>query len=311
MMNVCVLGGTGFVGAELARRLALAGHWVRVPTRNPLHAMRLRVLDTVELRRANVHEPRILSQLFANCDAIVNLIGILNPSGRATFEAVHVELAAKVMAAARTAGVRRILHMSALGAAPDAPSRYLRSKAAAEAQLRKPPHPELPLADPEVTILRPSVIFGPGDTLTNRFASLLRLSGGLLPLARAAARFAPVSVCDVAEALFRALKSPGSAGQTYELCGPDVLTLADIVRVSAAAARLPCHIFRLPDALARLQGMVLGLLPGKPFTLDNFHSLTVDSLCRDNGCQRLGIAPQSMLAVVPTYLDPLRPLPLM
>jgi NADH dehydrogenase len=311
MMNVCVLGGTGFVGTELVRRLALAGHWVRVPTRNPVHAMRLRVLDTVELRRANVHEPRILSQLFANCDAVVNLIGILNPSGRASFETVHVELAAKVMAAARTASVRRVLHMSALGAAPGAPSEYLRSKAAAEARLREQPHPELPHADPEVTIFRPSVIFGPGDTLTNRFAGLLRLSGGLLPLARATARFAPVSVCDVAEAFIRALKSPASAGQTYELCGPEVLTLEDIVRLSAAAARLPCHIVRLPDVLARLQGLVLGLVPGKPFTLDNFRSLTIDAVCGDHGCRRLGITPQSMLAVVPTYLDPLRPLPLM
>jgi uncharacterized protein YbjT (DUF2867 family) len=311
MMNVCVLGGTGFVGTELVRRLALAGHWVRVPTRNPVHAMRLRVLDTVELRPANVHEPRVLSQLFANCDAVVNLVGILNPTRRASFEVVHVELAAKVMAAARTAGVRRVLHMSALGADPHAPSRYLRSKAAAEARLRELPHPELPHADPEVTIFRPSVIFGPADTLTNRFASLLRLSGGLLPLARAAARFAPVSVFDVAEAFLRAMKSPASAGQTYELCGPDVVTLADIVRVSAAAARVRCHILPLPDVLARLQGLVLGLLPGKPFTLDNFRSLTVDAGCREDGCRRLGIVPQSMLAVVPTYLDPLRPLPLM
>jgi uncharacterized protein YbjT (DUF2867 family) len=311
MMNVCVLGGTGFVGTELVRRLALAGHWVRVPTRNPEHAMRLRVLDTVELRPANVHEPRVLSQLFANCDAVVNLVGILNPTRRASFEVVHVELAAKVMAAARTAGVRRVLHMSALGADPHAPSRYLRSKAAAEARLRELPHPELPHADPEVTIFRPSVIFGPADTLTNRFASLLRLSGGLLPLARAAARFAPVSVFDVAEAFLRAMKSPASAGQTYELCGPDVVTLADIVRVSAAAARVRCHILPLPDVLARLQGLVLGLLPGKPFTLDNFRSLTVDAVCREDGCRRLGIVPQSMLAVVPTYLDPLRPLPLM
>jgi uncharacterized protein YbjT (DUF2867 family) len=107
------------------------------------------------------------------------------------------------------------------------------------------------------------------------------------------------------------MKSPASAGQTYELCGPDVVTLADIVRVSAAAARVPCHILPLPDVLARLQGLVLGLLPGKPFTLDNFRSLTVDAVCREDGCRRLGIVPQSMLAVVPTYLDPLRPLPLM
>ena len=117
-------------------------------------------------------------QLFAGCDAVINLVGILNPHGRASFEAVHTELAAKVLAAARTAGVRRVLHMSALGADPHGPSRYLRSKAAAEARLRAAPHPELPHAEPAVTIFRPSVIFGPRDSLTNRFAGLLRLHGG-------------------------------------------------------------------------------------------------------------------------------------
>jgi len=121
-------GGSGFVGTELVTRLALAGHWVRVPTRNLTRTERLRVLDTVELRVANVHEPRILSQLFAGCDAVVQPRRDLNERRGASFDAVHTELAAKVMASARTAGVRRVLHMSALGADPHAPSRYLRSK---------------------------------------------------------------------------------------------------------------------------------------------------------------------------------------
>ena len=302
-MNVCVLGGSGFVGTELVTRLALAGHWVRVPTRNLTRTERLRVLDTVELRVANVHEPRILSQLFAGCDAVVNLVGILNERRGASFDAVHTELAAKVMASARTAGVRRVLHMSALGADPHAPSRYLRSKAAAEARLRAAPHPELPHADPAVTIFRPSVIFGPGDSLTNRFAGLLRLTLGWLPLARARARFAPVCVFDVADALVHALGERASAGQTYELCGPQVMTLAEIVRLSARVAHLPCRIVPLPDVIARLQGLVMGMLPGKPFSLDNFRSLTLDSVCREDGCRRLGITPRPMLAVLPTYLE--------
>ncbi|TLY70178.1 MAG: NAD-dependent epimerase/dehydratase family protein [Gammaproteobacteria bacterium] len=188
-MNVCVLGGSGFVGTELVIRLVRAGHWVRVPTRSLARAEQLRVLDTVELSVANVHEPRVLSQLFAGCDAVVNLIGILNPRRGASFDMVHTELAAKVMAAARTAAVRRVLHMSALGADSQAPSRYLRSKAAAEGRLRAPPHSEATRAEPWVTSFRPSVIFGPRDTLTNRFAELLRLTAGVLPLARARARF--------------------------------------------------------------------------------------------------------------------------
>ena len=311
-MNVCVLGGSGFVGTELVTRLALAGHWVRVPTRSVRRAEPLRVLDTVELRLANVHEPRMLSQLFSGCDAVVNLVGILNESRKASFETVHVELAAKVIAAARTAGVRRLLHLSALGADSQAPSRYLRSKAAAEARLRAAPHgaqSESPRTEPEVTIFRPSVIFGPRDSLTNRFAGLLRLSAGVLPLARAGARFAPVSVFDVVEALLRSLDGHGSAGETYELCGPQVLTLEEIVRLTARVARLPCRIIPLPDVIARLQGLVLGLLPGKPFTLDNFRSLTLDAVCREDGCRRLGIEPRPMLSLLPTYLDPNRPPP--
>ena len=304
-MNVCVLGGSGFVGTELVRQLVYAGQWVRVPTRNIAHAERLRVLDTAELCVANVHEPRVLSQLFADCEAVVNLVGILNPRGSATFESVHTALAAKVMAAARTAGVRRVLHMSALGADAQAPSRYLRSKAAAEEAVRAVPHPELP--SPAVTIFRPSVIFGAGDSLTNRFAGLLRLSAGLLPLARAGARFAPISVLDVAEAFLRALRRVDSAGATYELCGPQIMTLAEIVRLTARAADLPCHIIPLPDLVARVQGVVMGLLPGKPFSLDNFRSLTRDSVCRENGCAALGIVPRALLAELPRYLTAVAP----
>ena len=301
-VNVCVLGGSGFVGTELVTQLVRAGHWVRVPTRNLAHAERLRVLDTAELRLANVHEPRVLSQLFVDCDAVINLIGILNPHGAATFDAVHTQLAAKVIAAARGAGVRRLLQMSALGADEHAPSRYLRSKAAAEALLRTVPHAES--AHPALTVLRPSVIFGAGDSLTNRFAALLRLGAGWLPLARASARFAPISVLDVADAFVRALGEHGTCGATFELCGPEVMTLEQIVRLTARVAELPCHIVRLPDTLARLQGMLMGLLPGKPFSLDNFRSLTVDCVCRENGCAALGIKPRPLLAELPLYLSP-------
>jgi uncharacterized protein YbjT (DUF2867 family) len=305
-VNICVLGGGGFVGTELVRRLVYAGHWVRVPTRSLAHVERLRVLDTAELRVANVHEPRVLSQLFADCEAVINLIGILNEHGRATFETVHSALAVKVMNAARGAGVRRVLHMSSLGAAEHAPSRYLRSKAAAEAAVRAVPHPEQP--HPAVTIFRPSVIFGAGDSLTNRFASLLRLSFGVLPLARARARFAPICVLDVVEAFVRALTPAASVGATYELCGPEVLTLEQIVRLTARVAGLPCHIVPMPDTFARLQGVVLGLLPGKPFSLDNFRSLTIDSVCREDGCAALGVVPRPLLAELPLYLGP-QPLP--
>lgn len=298
-LNICVLGGTGFVGTEIAIRLVRQGHWVRIPTRSPGHGQHLRVLSTVELVAANVHDSRTLGQLLSGMDVVINLVGILNESGRATFQSAHTDLAAKLIAAARGAKVRRLLQMSAAGADRDhGPSRYLRSKGEAEALIRAA------AAHLDFTIFRPSVIFGPRDSLTNRFAALLRLPGGFLPLARSQARFAPVYVGDVADAFVRVVEDRESFGETYELCGPEVLTLEQVVRMTAAVAQLPCHILGLPDALGRLQAALLGLLPGKPFSLDNFRSLTIDSVCTQDGFARLGITPRHMMAVLPFYLGP-------
>jgi uncharacterized protein YbjT (DUF2867 family) len=296
-LGVCVLGGTGFVGTELVAQLASAGHWVRVPTRALAHGQHLSVLPTVELVAADVHDRQTLADLLAGMDAAVNLVGILNESRGARFRDVHVGLAAKLIEEARTARVSRLLHMSAVGAdAERAPSKYLRSKGQAEALVRAATRTL------DVTIFRPSVIFGPGDSLTERFTRLLRLTGGWLPLARPRARFAPVYVGDVAQGMVRALGDRATVGRTYELCGPDVLTLEQIVRTSAAAAGLRSHIVRLPDFLARLQGLALGVLPGKPFTLDNFRSLTVDSVCAEDGLGALAIEPRRLAGLLPTYL---------
>lgn len=297
-LTICVLGGTGFVGTELITRLAMDGHWVRVPTRSAVGPDPLRVLDTVRFFRADVHDPNTLARLFDGADAVINLVGILNESGRNTFRSVHVGLAEKVIAATKTARVSRLLHMSSLAAdATAAPSHYLRSKGEAEARVRASP-PTLGW-----TIFRPSVIFGANDSLTNRFANLLRLSGGFLPLARAGAKFAPVSVEDVTQAFRLALTDKTTIGQTYELCGPETMTLEQLVRITAAVAGIRCTILRLPDFIAWLQAVVMGLLPGKPFSIDNYKSLTVDSICRENGCAKLGIDPKPMLAVLPTYLS--------
>ncbi len=299
-LKICVLGGTGFVGSELVSRLAAAGHWVRVPTRVLSRGQHLSVLPTVELAAVNIHEPRVLGELLAGMDVAINLVGILNEGAGARFRDVHVGLAAKLIEEARIARVPRLLHMSSLGAdAQRAPSRYLRSKGEAEARVRGAEH------SLGVTIFRPSVIFGPGDSLTNRFLRLLRLSAGVLPLARAHARFAPVYVDDVAAAFVQALSDRATLGQTYELCGPEILTLEQIVRATAAAAGARCRILAVPSLIGRLQGLLLGLLPGKPFSLDNFRSLLVDSVCGESGFARLGIEPQRMAAILPTYLGDL------
>lgn len=297
---VCVLGGTGFVGTELVARLAHLGHRVRVLTRSAYRAQHLTVLAPVEVVEADPHDPAMLAQQFAGTDVVVNLIGILNERGRsgAGFRVAHTDLARKVVAAARSRRVRGLLHMSALGADATGPSHYLRTKGEAEQHVRAA------APDVEFTIFRPSVIFGSRDSLTNRFARLLRLTGGILPLAKPRARLSPVWVGDVAEAFVRALHGGPTSGQTYELCGPEVYTLEDLVRATARIARLPCRLLPLPDALARAQAFVMDFVPGKPFSTDNLRSLSVDGLCHDHGCARLGIRAQALGAVVPGYLGP-------
>jgi NADH dehydrogenase len=296
-LDICVLGGTGFVGTELVSRLVRDGHNVRVPTRRLLNGAHLNVLPTAQLVVANIHDIRVLGRLFTGIDVVINLVGILNEHGRATFRAVHKDLGTKVIEAMRAQRVRRLLHMSSLAAGAQAPSQYLRSKAEAEAQVR------VAAATVDSTIFRPSVIFGERDTLTNRFAGLLRLAHGFLPLARPGARFAPIHVDDVVEGFVRALADRSTIGKSLELCGPDVMTLAQLVRLTAQAANLPCHIIPLPDFIAATQGVVMGMLPGKPFSSDNYRSLTVDSICKQNGCETLGLKPARMEAVISGYLS--------
>ena len=296
-LSICILGGTGFVGSQLCGRLVRDGHALRVLTRNRDRHRELLVLPGLELVAANVHDPAVLAEQFRGRDAVVNLVGILNERGRsgAGFRAAHAELARKVVAACRSAGVRRLLHMSSLRAGPDAPSHYLRSKGEAERIVREESGPIA------WTIFQPSVIFGAADRFMNRFAGLLRLLP-LLPLARADARFAPVYVGDVVEALARALGEPSTQRAAFQLCGPQVYTLRELVRYVAGVLALPRRVFGLPDALGYLQALMLDFVPGKPLSLDNFRSLELDSVCSEDGLARLGIAPTPLPAVVPGYL---------
>jgi len=296
--RIALLGGTGFVGTALAARLAADGHGLRLLTRDPRRADHLRVLPGARVLRADVHDEAALRRAFEGCDTVVNLVGILNErgfSGRG-FTQAHAELARKTVAAAVAAGATRLLHMSALGAAEDGPSFYLRSKGVAERHVRAAP-PTLAW-----TILRPSVIFGAGDSFLNRFAGLLRLSHGFIPLARADARFAPVWVGDVAEAFARALGDRGTVGKSYDLCGPEVFTLGALVRLAGGFSGTRAHVLPLPDWAARLQARVMDFVPGKPFSTDNYRSLTVDNVSADDGCARLGITPASLRVIGPTYL---------
>ncbi|MGF1547083.1 MAG: complex I NDUFA9 subunit family protein [Thiotrichales bacterium] len=291
--SVCILGGTGFVGSHLASRLVNRGHHVKVLTRHRHRHRALLVLPLLELIECDVHNPAELTQHFQGCDTVINLVGILNEfGGTRRFATAHVDLAKTVVEACRDAGVARLLHMSALNAAPDAPSRYLRSKGEAENQVHAAGAPFM-----SVTSFRPSVIFGPGDGFLNLFAGLLRRIPVALPLACPGARFAPVYVGDVADALIAALDDPTHAGKRIELCGPESYTLRELVAYAARMINRKRWIIGLPDWASKLQARVMAFAPGKPFTLDNYQSMQVDSVCRGGGH-----CPTPMDAVVPHYL---------
>lgn len=296
--RICILGGTGFVGRHLAARLVDAAYSVKVLTRNREQHRELLVLPTLDLVEANVYDPDTLRHEFAGCDAVINLIGILNERGHKGkgFETAHVEMARKAVTACRQAGVPRLLQMSALNADPRAPSHYLRTKGLAEQYIREHAGETL-----HWTIFQPSVIFGPGDSFINRFAELLKFTP-VLPLACPRSRFAPAYVKNVVEAFARCLPDHHTWGRTYQLCGPKVYTLREIVDFILTITARRRLVIGLPDALARLQARVFEYFPGKPFSVDNYLSLQLDSVCTENGFVALDIVPAGMEAMAPRYL---------
>lgn len=295
--SVCVLGGSGFVGRHLVSQLAAAGHRVRVPTRHRERHRDLLVLPTVNVVEANIHDSAALNQVLAGCDVVINLVAILNETRREQFRAVHVDLVRALGLAAQQQGVTRLLHMSALNAdAKQGASRYLRSKGEGEDLAH-----DFASAGLHVTSFRPSVIYGPDDHFFNKFAALLKLPGPL-PLPCPDARFAPVFVGDVARAFLSVLDNKASYGQRYELCGPQTYTLRQLVAYAATVLGRKKTIIGLPAAVARMQAAVMGLLPGRPFTRDNYDSMQVDAACRGPFPAALGFRPEPVEAVVPYYL---------
>jgi len=297
--TICILGGSGFVGTHLAHRLARDGYRVHVLTRRPQRHRELGVNPNITLVEADVHDTGALRRHFSGCTTVINLIGILNETGRreAGFQRVHVELPQRVAEAAIASGVGRLLHMSALNAdASEGNSLYLKTKGEGEDLVHAAAERGL-----LVTSFRPSVIFGPGDSFFNRFAGLLRLAGPVFPLACPNSRFAPVCVTDVCAAMGRSLDK-ATSGERLELCGPGIYTLRELVEYTRDQLGLRCRVIGLGDTLSRLQARALGMLPGKPFSMDNYHSLQKDSICGCNALPTLGINPAPISAVVPGYL---------
>jgi NADH dehydrogenase len=294
-LRIVVLGGSGFVGSALCARLASLGHELVVPTRSRERSRHLILLPTIEVIETDIHDPPRLAGLLRGADIAVNLVGILNESGRDTFERAHVELARNVVAACNAMDVPRLLHMSSLNADPSGPSKYLRSKGEAEAAVTA--------STLDWTVFRPSVIFGAGDSFLTMFARLARAMP-VLALAGADTKFQPVWVGDVVTAFERTLRRVSAVRKRYELCGPKVYTLQELVRYVAETSGAVRPIVPVRGALANLQAFALEHLPGKLMSRDNLASMTRDSVC---GCPfppELGIEPASLEAIAPAFLAP-------
>jgi len=288
IQRIALIGGSGFVGRHLTQHLRNRGYQCRVVTRHP---QRHRDLQTVaELVRADPFDHSQLTGVLDDCQAVVNLVGILNADGkRRSFRRVHVELVENIVAACHTAKVGRLLHMSALGADQSSgSSQYLRTKGEGENKAHTLGKPGI-----AVSSFRPSVIFGPDDSFLNRFAALMAIPGPL-PLACPDAKLSPVYVGDVATAFANALEDPTSHGRHFELCGPKTYTLEELVRFVAIHSGRRKHILRLPDWASRMQAAVLQYVPGKPFTPDNYQSLRTPSVCQEDGLTMLGVSPTSL-----------------
>ncbi|MEP6943165.1 MAG: complex I NDUFA9 subunit family protein [Betaproteobacteria bacterium] len=289
--SVLVLGGSGFVGRHIVSQLAAQGLRVSVPTRSRERAKHLILLPTVDVVEADINDRAMLQRLVRGADAIVNLVGILHATA-AGFERTHVELVRNVVSVCRSAGVARVLHMSALGADPKAPSRYLVTKAEGEAVI----------AESELawTIFRPSVIFGREDRFLNMFAKIERLLP-LIALASPGARFQPVFVGDVARAFVRALSDDSTLGERYSLCGPRVYTLRELVAYAGELSGYRRPILPLGESMSMLQAAMLERLPGPLMSRDNVLSMRKDNVCDCAFPERFGTA-AALEAVAPEYI---------
>lgn len=299
--RICILGGTGFVGQRIVYHLIKQGHEVTVVSRHADRHPQLRLLHRIQLVTGDVYDLGFLRTQFQSCDVVINLVGVLNPSGniQRAFNRAHVELTAIICEAIRQTSVHRLLHMSALHADQGAASEYLRSKGEAEIIAHQQGYNH----GFDVTSFRPSVIFGANDSFLNRFADLLKTIPFVLPLACADARFQPIFVNDVAHCFCHAIDLVDSQGKRYNLCGPKSYSLYELVNYVGEQIRVKRRIIKLSNWQSKLQALLLQYVPGKPFTPDNFRSMLVDSVCDQGLATELNLSPTTLEQVAPTYLQ--------
>ncbi len=298
-----VFGGSGFLGRYIVRRLAAEGHVVRIAVRHPANANALRVMGRVAQivpLYASLTDEATVARAVEGSSIVVNLVGILAEAKSGDFTRLHEQGAGRIARLAANAGVARLVQMSAIGADPDSPAAYGRSKAAGEAAVRE--------AFPDATILRPSLVFGPEDAFFNRFGAMARLSP-VIPVFSGATRMQPVYAGDVADAVRAVVAEHAPAGGLYELGGPKVWSFRELLAWMMAEMRRTRLLVAVPPGIARIQAALLEHVPGKPLTRDQLAMLSRDNVVSEGaaGLDTLGIIPTPVELVVPSYLDRYRP----
>lgn len=307
---VTILGGPGFVGRYAVRELARDGFRIRAGSRRPDLAGHLQPMGDVgqiQPVQANLRFPDSVARTVEDADVVINAVGILAPTGAQSFKAVHVDGARAVAAAAKAAGARRLVHISAIGASSSSPSHYARTKAEGEAAVLE--------AFPDAIVLRPSIVFGPEDEFFNRFAAMARISPALPLIGGGQTRFQPIFVGDVAAAIAAAVKGAGTPGTIYELGGPEVLSFRELMERTLAYADRKRMLISLPFWMAKLQALLTWPLPNalRPLTVDQVRLLQADNVVSADAIKEgrtlaaLGVgAPETIGSVVPGYLERFR-----
>jgi len=304
MTTVCVFGGTGFLGRRLVRRLAAEGAALRIAVRSPDRAqsvLRAADLQRVTVLRADVRDRASVAAAVAGADAVVNAVSAYVEKGGVTFESVHVHGAKTLAQEAAAAGVARLVLVSGIGADPQSPSPYIRARGRGELVVRQ--------AFPGATIVRPSAMFGPGDALFGTLADLVRMLPVVPIIGGGRTRLQPVYVEDVAQAIVRLLADPETASRTYELAGPGVYTLRELVGFVLRIMNKHRLLVPVPFTVAEIQARLFEFLPSPPLTTGQVDLLRLDNLASGAlpGFRELDIQPKALEEIVPTYIG--RPLP--
>jgi NADH dehydrogenase len=301
MTTVSVFGGTGFLGRRLVRRLAADGAAVRVAVRHPdraRSALGAAGIERVTVFRADVRDQGAVAGVVAGADAVVDAVSAYVETGGVMFEAVHERGAETLAREAAAAGVARFVLVSGIGADPESASAYIRSRGRGERVVQE--------AFPGATIVRPSAMFGRGDALFGTLAHLARLLPVLPLIGGGHARLQPVFVEDVAEAIARILADPATAGRTYELAGPEVYTMRELVMIVLRTIGIRRALVPVPFAVAEIQARLFELLPNPPLTTGQVDLLRADNVASGTlpGLRDLNIVPRAVEEIVPTYLGP-------